>query len=82
MSKDPELFNKLIQWLEGEYENYEYTRDDFILVQEDNGVTIKNWNLEVKLPDYIVIESIKLVPKIIKNSIEDIIRRLELLENK
>lgn len=81
--KDDKIFDKLVYYLQQINQNYEYTQEHFILEQTDNGIEIKNWTLLEQAPSINFIKNIDLgnfKKKVPKNSMEDIIRRLEKLE--
>ena len=83
--KDERIFDKICCWIESVDKSYVYKRENFRLEQTDDGVIITDWNLDIKKPAMNIIMSIDVSnykKPVIKNSLEDIIRRLELLELK
>jgi len=81
--KDDKIFDKLVCYLQTINQNYEYNTDHFRLEQTDDGIEIKNWNLPGDVPTMEIIKSVTLggfKKNVPKNSMDDIIRRLEKLE--
>ena len=83
--KDERIFDRICCWIQSIDKTYVYERDHFRLEHIDDGVIIKDWELDIDKPSMELLMSIDMKnykKPIIKNSNDDIIRRLELLELK
>lgn len=81
------VVDKITQWIRKNFdEDYTYEGNDFrIMMNDDEELEFLFWNLNVDRPDLKIIETIDMsnyVKRFPKNSIEDIIQRLEQLEKK
>jgi len=80
MSSDPQFALKLIQFLEDNY-NYDHKIDDFQIAHDNDLYEVKYWKLSMPIPLYSDIERRVVRPRKIKaGSFEDVLKRLELLE--